>query len=131
VLAALRHPALNWFLLAVYCLLIFIQSGLPSPEVGPAFVGKDKLLHLVAYAIMGVLACRAFATLTRRQGAFAVFMAGFLFATLFGLSDEWHQSLTPGRIADGWDLVADGVGAFLGAGGYSWYYRTSEPSFPR
>lgn len=128
MIPALRHPALNWFLLAGYCLLIFIQSALPAPDVGPDFPGQDKLLHLIAYAVMAILACRAFAGLPRLRGGFLVFMAGFLFAVLFGLSDEWHQSFNPDRMADRWDLVADGVGALLGAGGYCWRYRASATS---
>ena len=33
----------------------------------------------------------------------------------FGISDEIHQSFVPGRSPDLWDLVADSLGALLGA----------------
>jgi len=130
----LRHAVLSWLLLAAYCLLIFVQSSFPSPDMGPELPGQDKLIHLAAYAVLGVLACRAFATLPCLQGAFVLFVAAFIFALVFGLSDEWHQSFVPGRMADGWDLLADAVGALLGAGGYCWRYGARAvpgPTFPR
>ena len=61
-------------------------------------------------------------------------MAAFIFALVFGLSDEWHQSFVPGRMADGWDLLADAAGALLGAAGYCWRYGARAvpgPTFPR
>jgi VanZ family protein len=130
----LRHAVLSWSLLAAYCLLIFVQSSFPSPDMGPELPGQDKLIHLAAYAVMGYLACRALATLPRIPGTFVLFIAGFLFATVFGLSDEWHQSFVPGRMADGWDLLADAAGALLGAGGYCWRYGARAvpgSTFPR
>ena len=130
----LRHPALSWILLAGYGLLIFIQSSFPSPDIGPELPGMDKLLHLTAYAVMAVLACRAFATLPRMRRVRILFLAGFLFTLLFGLSDEWHQSFVPDRMADGWDLVADGLGGLLGAGVYTWRVRLPGgrgSTFPR
>jgi VanZ family protein len=134
MVSLVRSSAVSWCLLAGYCLLIFIQSSLPSPDVGPDLPGQDKFLHLVAYAVLGYLACRSFASLRSLRSPLVIFTAGFIFAVLFGISDEWHQSFVPGRMADGWDLFADGVGAFLGAVGHSWRYRTvmtSGSTFPR
>jgi VanZ family protein len=130
----LRHAVLSWSLLAAYCLLIFVQSSFPSPDMGPELPGQDKLIHLAAYAVLGVLACRAFATLPCLKGTFVLFMAAFIFTLVFGLSDEWHQSFVPGRMADGWDLLADAAGALLGAAGYCWRYGARAvrgPTFPR
>ena len=120
---AFHHPGPSWLLLTAYGLLLFIQSALPSPHIGPELTGTDKVLHLAAYAVMGFLACRAFATWPRLRNPIILYMAGFLFAVLFGLSDEWHQSFVPARTADGWDLVADGIGALLGVGIFGWCYR--------
>ena len=41
-------------------------------------------------------------------------------AAVYGVSDELHQSFVPGRTADGADVVADAVGAVLGAGAGTW-----------
>ncbi len=119
----LRHPALSWFLLVGYSLLIFIQSSLPSIDMGTDLPGMDKVLHLAAYTLMGVLACRALATRPRLETALTLFMAAFAFTLLFGLSDEWHQSFVPSRTADVLDFAADGLGALLGAGFTSRHLR--------
>lgn len=129
-----RLPVRPWLLLAGYALVIFIQSSLPSPALGPDVPGQDKVLHLAAYGLMGYLACRAFATLRGLRTLRWVCLAGVLFSILFGLSDEWHQAFVPGRQADGWDWAADSLGAILGALVYAWRHRpaaTSGAAFPR
>lgn len=134
MIPSLRRPVWSWLLLAGYALVLFIQSSFPSPDVGPDFPGQDKLLHLAAYALMGYLACRAFATLPALRSLWFVCVAGLLFAVLFGLSDEWHQSFVPGRQADGWDLAADTLGAVIGAAAYAVYRRaraSAGSAFPR
>ena len=41
-----------------------------------------------------------------------------IFATLYGVSDEFHQSFVNTRQADGADVLADFVGSIVGAVGY-------------
>lgn len=67
--------------------------------------GSDKLAHALAYLVLGALG--SLATGSRPAGA--------LLAVLYGISDEIHQSFVPGRFPDLWDLVADSVGALVGA----------------
>jgi VanZ family protein len=134
VATPIRQSVLAWFLLAGYCLLIFIQSSFATPDMGPDLPLQDKAAHLAAYALMGYLACRAWASLPWHLGGFAISMAGFLFAVVFGLSDEWHQSFVPGRMADGWDVLADGLGALTGVGIHAWRHygrAASDDAFPR
>lgn len=74
---------------------------LPSP--------LDKLVHFVAYGVLGWLLDWAFqapGTLPtyRRHGLV------FLLGLSFGISDEWHQSFVPGRDASLGDLAADAFG---------------------
>lgn len=38
-------------------------------------------------------------------------LAAWCLALLYGVSDEWHQHFVPGRHADPWDLVMDGIGS--------------------
>jgi len=69
----------------------------------------DKFLHAVGYAVLGVLALRAF------HGGFdRLRWEPTLYAALtviaWGISDEIHQSFVPGRDASPWDVVADAVG---------------------
>ena len=42
-------------------------------------------------------------------------MAAFLFALMYGISDEFHQSFIQGRDSSWLDVMADGAGGYLGA----------------
>jgi VanZ family protein len=37
-------------------------------------------------------------------------------ASVYGITDEFHQSFVPGRDANIWDWLADTIGACIGAG---------------
>jgi len=102
---------INVTFLTIYCSLIFwlsSQSALPTPML---FEHQDKLHHLGAYFIMGVLAWRFFNDYTQNQKS--VFMMSLFFCSLYGISDEIHQSYVPDRDADVFDWLADTLGAFI------------------
>lgn len=98
-------------LLFVYCLFIYWlsdQSSLPVPQV---FSFQDKILHAGAYFIMGLLAWRSFKYLLNEPIILA--LLSIAFCSLYGISDEWHQSFVEGRFSDFADWVADTSGAGL------------------
>ncbi len=95
--------------------LIFYLSHQPSLPTPALFEGQDKLFHALVYALLaslylGVLPTARLALQPRR---WITIMA--LLATLYGLSDEFHQSFIPGRSAEVLDLLADAAGALLGS----------------
>jgi VanZ family protein len=75
------------------------------------FIYQDKVLHAGAYYIMGVLAWRFFNDYFSKQST--VIIISLCFCSLYGISDEWHQTLVPGRDADIWDWLADTLGATI------------------
>ena len=78
-------------------------------------------MHLVAYGLLAVLfyrACRV--TWPERLSPVQLLVISVLFASLFGVSDEFHQSFVAARQADALDGVADVAGSILGALGYMW-----------
>ncbi len=75
------------------------------------FEYQDKLHHITAYFIMGVLASRAFRHFVKPTRALAI--VSIAFCSLYGISDEWHQSFVIGRAADSLDWVADTLGATM------------------
>jgi len=103
-----------WFPILLYCLLIFIQSSHPSPEIGPDWPFKDKVLHFTAYALLGALFLRAFYTTRIKHHLKLIFALSVLFSALYGISDEIHQSFVPYRTADVMDALADILGSILG-----------------
>ena len=114
-----------WLPLITYCLLIYIQSDRPSPENLPSFEFSDKLLHFVAYAVMGALFYRAYQTLPVKNNIQLLMLLSMISASLYGISDEIHQSFVPFRDAQLSDAIADTLGAVCGVCLYHWW-RYSE-----
>jgi len=105
---------LDLLALTAYCGLIFwlsAQEKLPMPEV---FSFQDKIAHLIAYFIMAALCWRALRHSIVRKRYLAII--SFIFCSVYGISDEWHQSFVIGRTASIWDWVADSLGAGLAVG---------------
>ncbi|MDQ6993912.1 MAG: VanZ family protein [Mariprofundus sp.] len=97
-------------LFAAYCLLIYVlsnQSQLPVPDV---FESQDKLIHSTAYAGMAWLFWQTWQgkLSNRLLPLYTVF-----FCSLYGVTDEWHQSFIVGRDASFFDWLADTLGAML------------------
>jgi VanZ family protein len=108
-----------WLPVILLCLAIFVQSSFPTPEKMPHWPNSDKLLHATVYGILAILFFRAFNSLENWHSRPArVFLISILAASLYGLSDEWHQSFVIGRTADAMDLLADFTGAVIGSGLY-------------
>ena len=113
-----------WLPLVLYCLLIYIQSDYPSPEKLPSFDFSDKVLHFVAYAILGVLFFRAYQTLRIKNNMRMLILLSVVSASLYGLSDEIHQYFNPYRDGDIIDVIADIFGAAASVYLYKlWFLR--------
>ena len=115
----LKRFVLYWLPLILYCLFIYIQSAHPSPEQIPSFPFVDKALHFAAYGLMGILFYRAYQTLRIKNNIQLLMLLSVVSASLYGISDEIHQSFVPFREAEVADVIADIIGAFSGV----WLYR--------
>lgn len=107
-----------WLPVYVYAAFIFFLSScsaLPFVSFGSLhFFHADKLLHLAEYAILSCLIARA-AKNSEHQGLKRHFRIFAVTAALFyGVTDEFHQYFVPGRCVEFLDVVADGIGAYLG-----------------
>jgi len=80
---------------------------LPLPDL---FRMQDKLIHAVAYALMAFLFWQAWREHLHKH--LLVILTVF-FCSVYGMTDEWHQSFVAGRDASYSDWVADTLGAFL------------------
>lgn len=100
-------------LTCLWAALLFYLSHQPGDLVPPLFPMQDKVMHMVAYAILGFLGMGSTRPTThgyRRGQAWRV----CLLVGLYGVSDEIHQHFIPGRMADVLDVMADVAGGMLG-----------------
>lgn len=107
--------AAAWLMPALYMGLVFYLSSQshPLPFLPESVWDFDKVLHGTEYAVLGLLLGRAFLA-AGLPWPEALLLAA-VFASLYGASDEWHQSFVPGRDSDPKDWIADSCGALLGA----------------
>ena len=109
---------LRWLSLAFalgWMATIYVLSSQPTAKLDLGFSGQDKLLHLGAYGLLGLLCIGALPRHTDGGYSLRQVAIAAAIAALYGLSDEWHQSFVPGRSADLLDLLADAAGGLLGA----------------
>ncbi len=100
--------------LIVYWITLFIATSLPSKAL-PKIAISDKFEHLFAYMILGILLYLTF----KVQEKFSVLNKhGFIITVsvlaFYGLFDELHQMLIPGRYCETWDFIADVAGGIIG-----------------
>ena len=74
----------------------------------------DKVLHFVAYALLGALFLRAFKTTRIKNHVKLMLILSVLLSSLYGMSDEIHQYFVPYRDADLMDVLADMLGGLMG-----------------
>ena len=111
--------ALDTVLLILYCTFIYWLSDQPSLPTPMLFSHQDKLFHAGAYFVMAGFALRTFRYHTVSLPKLVI--NSLIFCSLYGMSDEWHQSFVPGRMSDVADWAADTVGAMLFLGLYYLY----------
>ena len=118
------------FLTVLYCGVLFWLSSTANPiRFEPAFVGEDKLVHAGLYAGLAFLVSLGMHRRIPPPNPSVQFWAPVVFASLYGVSDEFHQYFVPGRTPDIGDLCADAAGAFLmQAVLCRWFYVRHRPS---
>ncbi|MEQ1730321.1 MAG: VanZ family protein [Vicinamibacterales bacterium] len=107
-----------WTPVVLYMAVIFGLSSITRPPGMPG--GSDKVLHALSYSVLGLLFARAL-TGGREPVTLRCVVLTVGFGALYGASDELHQYFNPPRSAEAADLLADTIGAGLGAGAlYAW-----------
>ena len=118
----------RWGPVVVWMAAIFYVSSLP--RLGAAGRIPDWITHGIAYAVGGFLFAHALSADT--APAVGALAAATVLATLYGVTDEVHQSFVPGRDADVMDVVKDFAGALAGAAVYGrWGTMVTRAVLPR
>ena len=105
-----------WGPVVGYAGLIFYLSSLPNPteELPIPDIG-DKWLHLIEYAGLGALCFRAFRLGAAQALSQRALLLAVIVSSLYGFTDELHQALVPMRESSWLDVIADTIGAGMGA----------------
>ncbi len=113
------HGWRGWLWPVTLATVIVAASG-RGQVAAPSIVNFDKAAHFFVYGLL--------TTLVARNG----FVPGrawvpIVVVSLFGLTDEWHQSFTPGRSVEVVDWLADTLGAIVAVTAYAgWpFYRAT------
>jgi len=103
---------LNWLFLFFWSALIFFFSSISD-------IGKDipsqwiKIIsyffHFGEYAVLAFLIIRAFGGMPRISRK-KILPLALIFAIIYAVSDEYHQSFVPGRNASVIDILVDSLG---------------------
>ncbi|MEO6004923.1 MAG: VanZ family protein [Opitutus sp.] len=103
----------SWLWPVAIAALIFLASS-QSKLAGPDVEGSDKVVHFSVYGLLATFVVRL------RPGKRWA-LTSILLVSLYGASDEWHQSFTPGRSVELADWIADTAGAALAVILYTWW----------
>lgn len=106
-----------WAATAVYAAAIFVVSSTAHPfGVQRLPPGVDKVIHAVVFGGLSLTVWMALRSSAPRVSPIRLSVLALVTATLYGASDEFHQSFVPGREMDALDVIADGIGACVAQG---------------
>ena len=111
----MRRWLVRWGPSLVMMALIFGASSTPGNDL-PKFGGWDLFVkkggHMLGYALLAMSYLRGL-TGSRRLNWRICFLA-VLMAAVYAMTDEFHQSFTPGRTPSVADVGIDTLGASIG-----------------
>jgi len=103
-----------WLPVIFWCFLIFYLSSKPTVKTSEVYFWDfilKKNAHLFEFFILYILSYRAINKKNKitKKG----FFYPLIFIILYAISDEYHQSFTPGREARVRDIIIDGFGGLI------------------
>ena len=110
-----RHKVVLVYLpLIFYWIILFTLTTLPTESI-PSVGVSDKVEHLLAYFVLSIL---LYLTLLFQRKSVLLKNYAMLFTILivfaYGIIDELHQLMIPGRSCELLDFLADMIGGIIG-----------------
>jgi VanZ family protein len=124
-----QTTASPWRGVALSTVVLLVGSLVPSPlrrRQEWAYLGPDKLLHLVGHAVYAVTLAEAFGTdrCTDRNAAIVAVSISTIHSLVTGTLQRW----VPGRAFEPADIGAGFIGSVLAASGWYMASYTAEPA---
>jgi VanZ family protein len=91
-------------------LLRWLFPNLTAAQLLSAHFITRKLAHFSEYAVLALLAARAFIPSTKRLLRRRWLLSALLLVAAYALLDEYHQTFVPARTGSIWDSMIDIVG---------------------
>ena len=111
-----QHFITFWLPVLIYLVLIFVLSSLPkSAFIDTKIPFFDKFLHAIEYAVLGFLLIRGFKNSRLWLSNTRFILLAVILATLYGISDEFHQHFVMSRSASFGDIFFDCIGSVIGS----------------
>jgi VanZ family protein len=101
-----------WAPVGLYMAVLWVLSA--QPVLPGASLTPDWTQHGLAYAGLAAVTVRATSGGGWAGVSGRAVIAAWIITVLYGVSDEFHQSFVPERMADLGDVAADAIGAAVG-----------------
>lgn len=108
-----------WLPPILWALIIFTFSNFPTVETTDFYLGDfliKKSAHLIEYGILTILIYRGLIGSEIDNKKAIIY--SIVIASLYGVTDEFHQSFIPGRGPSIRDVAIDTIGATIGVNLY-------------
>jgi VanZ family protein len=105
-----KHNKLSWVITVFGGFLIFYLSSRSFSDVSYSTNVFSILYHFFAFFLLALFL--AISLVNGKRDYLLLFFV-FLFAIFYGVFDEMHQYLVPGRYASLFDVLVDSLGALF------------------
>lgn len=99
----------------IWMSIIFCLSSLPSTSTGPDtpfFKAVSKMLHFIIFGILSILYLSSLKwNKPLRETRIKFFLFSLFLTSIYAMTDEYHQSFSPGRTPSVRDVIIDTCGA--------------------
>ncbi len=107
----------------MYAGVIYWESSRDTSSI-PLPYHTDKLVHGAEFGLLCLMACWSLSSAGIGGKAIYKIILPIVLTSIYGATDEFHQSFTPHRSVDVFDWVADTAGAV--AAGFFWQTITQK-----
>ena len=105
-----KYSKVSWFFVILISLAIFYISSLTFLPGPPIIINVRSIFyHFFAFFFLAFFLLPA---LVKGKNKALIFIA-IILAIMYGVSDEFHQLFTPGRVSSFSDFLIDSIGVLL------------------